>query len=444
MSVIVAIVGRPNSGKSTLFNKMKQLKGLAASAITEKIPGVTRDRNYGEAVWENYRFVVVDTGGFFLEDEMSHQVEEQALFAIEEADLIIHLMDGKEGLNPSDKELADILRRSGKRVLWVTNKIDTPGKEALVPEFYGTGAEDLIPVSAETGYGFDEFMDTVVSTLKEVCGDKFSESTAEGEESSVPRIAVVGKPNVGKSTLVNAFLGQKRHIVSPLPGTTRDAVDSVCTYYKKKYLFIDTAGMRKKADKYSIERFSVVRAMRSIERADVAVVVIDATQGIAEQDRTIAGLAEEYGKGVIFLLNKWDLVQDREKQYKEITTELKNKIWFMAYAPNITTSGLEKKRITKIFPVIDEIMLERKKRISTGELNRFLARAIAQKPFSLYKGKELKFFYVTQVGTEPPAFTVFVNYPAAVKEQYLRYLEKALRDEYSFTGTPIRIHVKSR
>jgi GTP-binding protein len=446
MSVIVAIVGRPNSGKSTLFNRMRGKRHRSsASAIIEETPGVTRDRNYGEAVWEGHHFTVIDTGGFFLGDEMAEAVEEQAMLAVQEADVIVHLLDGKAGLNPADKELAGIVRRSGKKVLSIVNKIDNMAREKELTEFYSLGAEELMPVSSATGLGFDDFMDGVVSALKETCGEDFSTRSLSDSEEGLPRVAVVGRPNVGKSTLINCLLGKNRHIVSPVAGTTRDPVDSICTFYGRKYLFIDTAGIRNKARRgYSIEVFSVVRALKSIERADVALIVLDASKGVVEQDQRIAGIVEEYGKGALFILNKWDLVEDPEVEYKRAVMELKNRLWFMNFAPSVTTSGLMKKRITKVFPIIDEIMSERRKRIPTAELNRFLARAVQQKPFPLYRGRELKFKYITQVETEPPTFTLFVNYPAAVKDQYLRFLEKSMREAFSFKGTPVRIYVKSK
>jgi len=446
MKPIIAIVGRANVGKSTLFNRMVRMGAdrSKSTAITESIPGVTRDRNYAESEWDEKKFIVIDTGGFYAEEmphedkEILRQVREQAMFAIEEADLIIHLLDAKEGLNPSDVELANILRESGKKILWVANKIDTSSKEDRLLEFYRIGAEEIIPVSAITGYGFDELMDKAASAIPKETGIRPS------AEDEMPRIAVVGRPNVGKSTLINSLLGKKRLIVSPVPGTTRDSIDSICSYYGKKYLFIDTAGIRRRGKIYSIEKFSVVRAMRSIEKADVVIIVLDASEGIVEQDKKIAGVVKEYGKGAIFLLNKWDLVKKPEAEYKRITQELKNKMWFIDYAPCITTSGLEKKRTTKIFPLIDEIIAEREKRIPTADLNKILSKIVSAKPFPSYRGKELKFFYITQVGIKPPTFTLFVNYPSGVKDHHIRHIEKALREEYSFKGTPIRIHVKSR
>lgn len=428
---LVVIVGRANVGKSTLFNRIVG----SSVAIVEDIPNVTRDRNYMEAEWEGRAFIVVDTGGFYPEpgEDILLQAREQALFAIEEADIIIHLLDGKEGLRFADTEISKILRASGKKVLWVVNKIDGPTREERLYDFFALGADELLPVSAATGYEFSELMDKVVSLLPPV----------SKEETTYPKIAVVGRPNVGKSTLVNALLGKNRMIVSPVPGTTRDSVDSICAYYKKKYLLIDTAGIRKKGKLgFSVERFSVVRAIRSIERCDVALIVLDATGGITEQDQKIAGIVVRYAKGAIFLLNKWDIVPEPEIAYKKLISDIERKMWFLNYAPVITTSGIEKKRITKIFPVIDEIIDERKKRIPTAEMNRFLRVVTTSASLPLYKGKRIKIFYMTQIKTEPPAFVIFSNYPEGIKEPYVRHIEKCLRDRFSFKGTPIRIYKK--
>jgi GTP-binding protein len=429
----VVIVGRPNVGKSTLFNRMTR----SYTAIVEDVPGVTRDRNYRDAEWEDRKFVVVDTGGFYPEppDDIFLQIKEHALFAIEEGDVIIHLLDGKDGLTPADMELARLLRSSGKKVLWTVNKIDGPTREDRVHDFYPIGAEMLWPVSAKTGYGLDDFMDHIVAQLP----------SYEEEDTTYPKIAVVGRPNVGKSTLINTLLSKRRMIVSPVPGTTRDSIDSICTYYRTKYMLIDTAGLRKR-DRigYSIERFSLVRAIKSIERCDIAIIVIDAPSGIVEQDQKIAGIVKDYGKGALFLFNKWDLVDNPEETYKTLGRILAEKMWFMQYAPFLTISALEKKRATKIFPIIDRIMKERKKRIPTGDLNKFFGEVVSGMSIPLYKGRAVKLSYITQVKTEPPAFVVFANYASALKDQHIRYIEKKLRNKFEFTGTPVRIYSKTK
>jgi GTP-binding protein len=461
MSALIAIVGRPNVGKSALFNRLVKLGRIPSqsTAITESTPGVTRDRNYGRTEWAGKLITIVDTGGFYADEvpkksktlrgrdgishetsDIANQVKEQALFAVNEADVIIHLLDGKEGLNPADLELAGILRKSGKKILWAVNKIDSMVKEDKALEFYSIGAKKIVPVSAITGLGIDDLMDAVIACLPAGCDTE----SAALEETSIPRIAVVGRPNAGKSTLINSLLGKNRHIVSPIPGTTRDPVDSVCTHYRKKYLFVDTAGIRRKQKGYSLESFSMIRAVKSIERADVAVIVLDASEGITDQDQKIAGIVDEYGKGALFLLNKWDLVKDPENAFKKMTNQLNRKMWFMHYAPVVTVSGLEKTRITKIFSFIDEIIAERRKRIPTGELNRFLEKLASAGPLPRYKGKEVKLHYITQAEIEPPVFAIFANYPSVLKAPQLKYIEKNLRDEYSFKGTPIKIHVKPR
>ncbi|MFI5293425.1 MAG: ribosome biogenesis GTPase Der [Thermodesulfovibrionales bacterium] len=430
---VVVIVGRPNVGKSTLFNRMTGTH----SAIVEDIPGVTRDRNYLDAKWEDKVFMVVDTGGFYPNppEDIFAQAKEQAIFAIEEGDIIIHLLDGKDGLTPADMELARLLRASGKKILWAANKIDAPTREERLYDFFRLGTEDLWPVSAATGHGYEEFMDRLDQLLPQ-----YQEEAVE-----YTKIAVVGRPNVGKSTLVNALLGKKRMLVSPVAGTTRDSIDSICTYHSKKYLVIDTAGLRKKGKVgYSIERFALVRAVRSIERCDVALVVLDSSEGITEQDIKIAGIVKEYGKGAIFLLNKWDLIEGAEEVFKQIIPELERKMWFSPYAPVITISGLVRKRITKVFPVIDRIIDERKKRITTGALNRFFRDFVGKMNLPMYRGKELKLYYMTQVREEPPGFVIFCNYPEAVKEQSLRFIEKGLRESFSFEGTPLKIYVRAR
>jgi GTP-binding protein len=430
---LVVIVGRPNVGKSTLFNRITDTH----TAIVEDVPGVTRDRNYLDAMWGEKSFIVVDTGGFYPEppEDIYIQAKEQALFAVDEGDIVIHLLDGKEGLTPADMELARLLRASGKKILWAVNKIDAPVREDRMYDFYAIGTEDLWPISSVTGHGLEEFMERLSELLP----------SYKGEITDLPKIAVVGKPNAGKSTIVNALLGKNRMLVSEVPGTTRDSIDSVCTYHGRKYMLIDTAGLRKKGKVgYSIERFSMVRAIRSIERCDVALIVVDALEGITEQDVKVAGLVKEYGKGAIFLLNKWDAIQNPDTEFKRIVPEVRKKMWFSQYAPVISVSGLVKKRLTRIFPVIDKIIDERKKRVSTAELNRFFRGVVAAHPLPMYKGRQVKLYYMTQVKGEPPAFVIFANYPEAVRETHLRFIERSLREEFTFEGTPLRIFVRAR
>ena len=431
--LMVVIVGRPNVGKSTLFNRMTGTH----SAIVEDIPGVTRDRNYLDAEWEGKTFLVVDTGGFYTEppEDIFQQAKEQALFAIDEGDIIIHLLDGKDGLTPADMELARLLRVSGKKILWVVNKVDAFVREDRIYDFYRLGAEELFPISSVTGHGYEEFMDMLTSLLPD-----FHE-----EKTDYPKIAVVGRPNVGKSTLVNALTGKTRMVVSPVPGTTRDSIDSICTYHGKKYVLIDTAGLRKKGKiGYSIERFAMVRAVRSIERCDVALVVLNMEDGITDQDLKIAGIVKEYNKGAIFLLNKWDTLKAPDEFFKTIMEEMVRKMWFSQYAPVITTSGLVKKRITKVFPVVDKIIEERNKRVKTAELNKFFGSIMAQISLPMYKGREVKLNYMTQTGTEPPAFVIFANYKDAIKDSHLRFIEKKLREHFGFEGTPLKIFVRAK
>ncbi len=429
MRGVLVIVGRPNTGKSTLFNRV--VGGQAA--IVEEVPGVTRDRNYMEARWEGQRFIVVDTGGFYPEGDMEieKQVREQALFAVEEADLVVHLLDGKAGLTPLDAELSGLLRASGKRFLHVVNKIDGPSKLDRLYDFYGLGPEDLIPVSARTGYNFEELMDKAVSLLP----------PRVEEPLDYPKVAVIGRPNTGKSTLVNSLLGKRRMIVSPVSGTTRDAIDSLCAYDGRKYLLMDTAGIRRKARAYPIERFAMLRALKSIERADVCLVVLDAPEGITADDQKVAGMALNSGKGAIFLLNKWDMTKEPEEAFKRLGKEMERKLWFFPHAPFLTISALERKRVTKVFPMIDGVMRERKKTVAEAPLTAILGEA-ALPP--LYKGRKLRLFALKQVGTEPPAFAVFLDRPEGLKDDYLRHLERLIREKFGFNGTPIRILRKTK
>lgn len=429
---IIAIVGKPNAGKSTLFNRIVGKK----AAVVAETPGVTRDRIYRDAEWNAQRFMIVDTGGFQpeREDEIIKEIKRQALFAVEEADVVILLMDGKAGLTPLDIELSNTLRKHNKKVFYAVNKIDSLKKESALAEFYYLGA-DLFPLSALNGYGFDELMDSITKDIP----------VAEEKEIEYPKIAIVGRPNVGKSTLVNSLLGKERMIVSPIPGTTRDAVDSICTHYGKKYILIDTAGIRKKGKMAkTIERFSFIRTMENIERCDTALIVLDAVDGVTETDQKIASLVHEAGKGAIILFNKWDIMENKVEALKTLENKVRDKLWFMHYAPIMTISALSKQRATKIFSIIDEIIVEGSKRIPTHELNNFLKKAFSIQPPPLYKGKQVKIYYITQAGIQPPLFVIFTNRPEGIKESYLRFLERQLRDKFFFKGMPLRFFVRQR
>jgi GTP-binding protein len=433
---VVAIVGRPNVGKSTLFNRIIGRN----FAIVEDIPGVTRDRNYADAEWEGHPFLLVDTGGFEPEsvDAMYLKMREQTALAIEEADNIIFLMDGRQGLLPSDIEVSQRLRASGKPVLYVVNKVDGARHEALLPEFYRLGVDQLLPLSARHGAGFSDLMDEVVKLLP-------APSAEEAQPKAPPRIAIIGRPNVGKSSFVNSLLGQDRMIVSPISGTTRDAVDSIYRYYGREYALVDTAGIRSRGRvSQGVEKYSVMRAMKSVSRCDVALVLLDASEGITEQDERIVGLAHEEGRGIVIVLNKWDLVSDKEHAYKKFMEDVQARFKFADYAPILTMSAVTRQRVTKVFDEIDRIMEERGKRVATAELNRVFEQLTSQHEPPLYRGRRVKFFYVTQVGIKPPTFVVFVNYPEGVHFSYIRYIENNLRDAFGFYGTPVRIFAKRR
>jgi GTP-binding protein len=435
---VVAIVGRPNVGKSTLFNRIIG-RNLA---IVEDMPGVTRDRNYAESAWEGREFLLVDTGGFEPEsvDPMYLKMREQTTLAIEEADIIVFLMDGRQGLLPADVEVAQRLRASGKPVIYAVNKVDGQRQEALVPDFYRLGVTALFPLSSKHGPGFSDLMDELWRLLPAT-----PPVIGAGTGRAVPRIAVIGRPNVGKSSFVNALVGEDRMIVSPLSGTTRDAVDTVYRYYGREYVLVDTAGIRSRGRiSQGVEKYSVMRAMKSIDRCDVALVLLDASEGVSEQDERIVGLAHEEGKGVIIVLNKWDLVKDKESAYKRLVDDVRMRLKFADYAPVLTVSSMTRQRVTKVFDEIDRVMEERQKRVPTAELNRLFERITTVHEPPMYRGKRVKYFYCTQAGVKPPTFIVFVNYPEGVHFSYLRYIENHLREAFGFHGTPIRIHARRR
>lgn len=437
---IVAIVGRPNVGKSALFNRIIG-RNLA---VVEDMPGVTRDRNYADAQWEDKRFLLVDTGGFEpeTEDPMFIKMREQSRLAVEEADLILFLMDGKQGLLPADVEVSHQLRISGKPVIYAVNKVDGVKDEDLLSDFYRLGIDTLFPFSAKHGPGFSDLMDGIYRLLPETARVNEAE---EGTATGPPRIAIIGRPNVGKSSFVNSLIGEDRMIVSNVPGTTRDAVDSIYQYYGKKYMLVDTAGIRSRGKiSRGVEKYSVMRAIKSLDRADIALVLMDASEGITEQDERIVGLAHEAGKGIIIMLNKWDLVPDKEQAYKKFIADVQQRLKFADYAPVLTISASTRQRVTKVFEEIDKVIAEYEKRVPTAELNRVFEHLVAGHEPPLYRGKRVKYYYATQVGIKPPTFIVFVNYPAGVHFSYIRYIENNLRRAFGFNGIPIRIYAKRR
>ena len=433
---IVAIVGRPNVGKSTLFNA---IAGEQISIVQDN-PGVTRDRIYADAVWINYAFTMVDTGGIEpdTKDDMLKHMREQAEIAIAAADVIIFVTDVREGLVDSDNKVADMLRRSGKPIVLCVNKVDSFAKfEADVYEFYNLGLGDPIPVSASSRLGFGELLDEVVK--------HFQMSSGTEEEDTRPKVAIVGKPNVGKSSIVNKLLGENRVIVSDIAGTTRDAIDTTVTYNHKEYVFIDTAGLRRKAKiSEEIERYSVIRTVAAVERCDVAVVVIDAQEGVTEQDAKIAGIAHERGKGIIIAVNKWDAIEKDDKTIYEHRNRIREILSFIPYADIVFISALTGQRLPKLFDEIEKVIENQNKRIGTGVLNEIMMEAtVLQQPPS-DKGRRLKLFYVTQVAVKPPTFVIFVNDKELMHFSYTRYIENKFREAFGFEGTSLKFLIRER
>lgn len=436
MKPIVAIVGRPNVGKSTLFNK---LVGSNIS-IVKDTPGVTRDRIYADAEWLNKGFTLIDTGGIEpgTSDMMLANMREQAEIAIETADVIIFMTDLKTGLVDSDGQVAAMLRKSGKPIILVVNKVDNPVKQQLeVYEFYNLGLGDPIPVSSVNQTGIGDMLDEVIA--------HFPENTAEYEDDDTPKIAIVGKPNVGKSSIINKLLGENRVIVSDVAGTTRDAIDTRVIRNGKDYIMIDTAGIRRKSRiKEDIEYYSIVRTVSAVERADIVIVVIDAKEGVTEQDAKIAGIAHERGKGVIIAVNKWDLIEKDNKTMNEYTAKLKEVLAFMPYAEFLFVSAVSGQRLNKLFDVIDTIIQFHALRVSTGVLNDILSEAVAMQQPPTDKGRRLKIFYITEVSVKPPTFILFVNSRKLMHYSYTRYIENKLREAFGFNGTPMRFIIRER
>ncbi len=432
---IVAIVGRPNVGKSTLFN---QLVGQRISIVDDR-PGVTRDRIYADTEWLDRKITLVDTGGIDVEsqDELVAQMKQQATIAIETADAVIFLVDGKEGITPADQEVANILRKTHKPIVLGVNKIDAPHEEDMLYEFYNLGIGNPISISASHKRGLGDLLDAVV--------DHLPLNEQQDDKEDIIKIAVLGKPNVGKSSIVNNLLGEERVIVSDIPGTTRDAIDTPFEVDGQRYVIIDTAGIRRKSRiTQDLERYSVIRALAAIRRCDVALMVIDATQEVTEQDAKIAGLIHEEGKGCILVMNKWDLIEKDTNTMNQFRKRLYNDLAFMQYAPSIFTSAHTGQRITNIIEMVNRVYEECTFRISTGILNDCIADAVSFVEPPSDKGRRLKIYYGTQVSIKPPTFVLFVNDPDLMHYSYLRYLENHFRKSFGLEGTPIRIFVRQR
>ncbi len=433
---VVAIVGRPNVGKSTLFNTLAGDK----ISIVQDTPGVTRDRIYADVSWLNYNFTIVDTGGIEPEsnDIILRSMREQAEIAIATADVIMFITDVRQGLVDADGKVADMLRRSGKPIVLVVNKVDS--FEKFMPdvyEFYNLGLGDPMPISAASQLGLGDMLDEVAKY--------FPESATEEEEDDRPRIAIIGKPNVGKSSIINKLLGEDRVIVSDIAGTTRDAIDTTITRNDTEYVFIDTAGLRRKNKiKEEIERYSIIRTVSAVERCNVAVLVIDAEEGITEQDTKIAGIAHERGKGMIIVVNKWDAIEKDDKTIYKFTEDIRKKLAYMPYAELLFVSAKTGQRLPKLFETIDAVIENHSLRIATGVLNEIMAEAVALNQPPSDKGKRLRLYYITQVSVKPPTFVIFVNDKELMHFSYTRYIENKIREAFGFSGTPLKFIIRER
>ncbi|MCR4684908.1 MAG: ribosome biogenesis GTPase Der [Lachnospiraceae bacterium] len=433
---IVAIVGRPNVGKSTLFNA---LAGERIS-IVKDTPGITRDRIYAQVEWLDHNFTMIDTGGIEPDskDIILSQMREQAQIAIDTADVIIFIVDVKQGLQDADSKVADMLRRSRKPVVLAVNKVDSFEKyQNDIYEFYNLGIGEPYAVSAANKLGIGDMLDKVISY--------FPGEDENGEEDEIPKVAIVGKPNVGKSSLLNKLLGENRVIVSDIAGTTRDAVDTPVKHNGKDYIFIDTAGLRRKKNvKEELEKYMVVRTVSAIERADIVILLIDAVEGVTEQEAKIAGIAHESGKGVIVAVNKWDAVEKDDKTIYKYEKQIRNTLSFMPYAELIFISALSGQRVNKLYEMIDAVIENHALRIQTGVLNEIMAEAVSMQQPPSDKGKRLKLFYITQVAVKPPTFVIFVNDRELMHFSYTRYIENQIREAFGFRGTPLRFIIRER
>ena len=429
---VVALVGRPNVGKSTIFNKLSKQK----LSIIEDTPGVTRDRIYSEAIYKDYKFNIIDTGGIDVEKiKFNDEIRMQASIAIDEADVVLFIVDAKEGLTSNDYIVRDMLKKSNKQVIVVINKMDSKHAKEHIYDFYELGFDEFIEVSGEQGIGFIELCEAIVS--------KFENRKYEDKEDNRLKFSVIGRPNVGKSSLINALLNQERVIVSDIAGTTRDAVDTILKYNNEEFVVIDTAGMRKKGKIYeNIEKYSLMRSMKAIDRSDICLLVVNAEEGIIEHDKHIAGYALEKGKGLIIVVNKWDKVENPNiKEYLKI---IRSEFQFISYVPVVFTSALTKKRIHTLMPEILKVSENIKREIKTSVLNEVINEAYMTNLPPSYKGRRLKIYFVNQSGTKPPKFTFHVNSKGLVHFSYERYLENKLRENFDFEGTPIIIQFKNR
>ena len=435
MKPIIAIVGRPNVGKSTLFNRLVGRR----KAMVHDMPGVTRDRNYAEVDRFDLPFILVDTGGFEPEtsDKLLQQMREQSRFAMDEADLILFVMDSRDGLTPADSLVVEMLRRINKPVFHIINKVDGDKQEAEAGDFYALGVERIYAVSAEHNRGVGDLMDDVLAALPK--------PTAHEVEEEITKVAVVGRPNVGKSTLVNRLLGYERVVANPTAGTTRDAVDTRFTVNKKPYLLIDTAGIRRKGKTVEkVEKYSVMDALRSIDRADVVLIVLNAEEGVTEQDTKIAGYAYEAGRGCIFVVNKWDTLTKDNSSMPKFIEEIRRNFKYLPFAPILFVSASTGQRTGKIIAEVDLVMEQYSKRVSTADLNRIFTQAVEENHAPLDQGRRVKFFYATQVGIKPPSFVIFTNRPEGIYFSYERYLMNRFREAFGFTGTPLKLMFRGR